>query len=130
MKILLVTIVSLVLVAIISLVAADRPQSGWLTQEEMRAAAHYATALGYSCAEYQIRPDGYVSDLMVGAPGVTTEGANLCPGGRMFSYKMLEDERFLDYELECSVMGVVDLTEWVCVRGVPTRAARLANGLD
>lgn len=120
----------ILLIVIFPLVASCAPSDDWLTQEEMRAVTNQATAMGYSCATFQVRPNGHVSDLVVGAPRLTSDGPVLCPGGQMFPYELLDDEKFLVNELECGFSGVVDLSKWICVRGVPTRAISPSDLLD
>ena len=112
-----------VLVAVIlPLISSCRgPAPDWLTQEEMRALANHASEMGYTCAAYQVRPEGYVSDLWVGAPMLSPDGEIDCPGYRIIHFRGIDEDDSFENDLECGFEGFVRVSEWTCVRGDITR---------
>ena len=96
----------------------------------MRALANRASGLGYTCATFKFRPEGFVSDLWVSAPALTPDGDIQCPGDRIVHYKGIDQEAPFDSDLECAFEGFFRVSEWTCERGEVTRLSESGDGQE
>jgi hypothetical protein len=73
--------------------------------------------MGFTCATFKFRSDGFVSDLWVSAPALSPKGEMLCPGDRIIYYKGIKEESLFESNLECAFEGFFRVSEWACERG-------------